>query len=106
MLPKPIGYIEVQRSWIGSSDGFEDTLVRLLHEADVEMALSSPTHRRHGSRVEAVTDGAGVQHYNLYVSYEPKIQTTEPLNPHNLNEAPVTSMGVGDLAIGMKEQRF
>jgi hypothetical protein len=107
----PIGYLEVQRGWVAEpSDGPEvlGVVEKALSELDAEMAVSNPLHVRYGARVEHVADGAGVQHVTLYVGYAPKETTTEPLNPHNLNDAQNESIGdpARDNSIGMKEQKF
>lgn len=111
--PHPIGYIELQRGWIGVPETVHDTVQKYLHELDVSVQREHPGMRPHGSRLEVVPDGAGVLHYTLYAGYAPfppktGVEPTPPLNPRNLNDAESPQIGnaVEDHAIGMKEQRF
>lgn len=105
---RPIGYVEKQFSWVGDSEPVADTIRKALADMDEDMRRTHPGHIRNVSRVEAVKDGAGVQHYNLFVGFIPRVEKTPPLNPRNLNDAEHPQIGnaVEDHAIGMKEQRF
>ncbi len=104
--PHPIGYLEIQKSWIGQSTTgpFNDSLAA----ADAEALISHPNHKRVSYRIDCVIDGAGIKHYNLYVGYAPANPTTEPLNPRDLNDARNQNMGdpARDNFIGAKEQKF
>lgn len=107
----PIGYVEVQKAWIGTSDGVEANADLIMYEVSIEMARDYPTYKKINSNITCVKDGAGVNHYTLYVGYapaQPPGEKAEPLNPHNLNSSDNLSIGdpARDNAIGMKEQRF
>lgn len=106
MSTNPIGYVEFQSHWIEASDG--DLRTSREAEIDTQMRTIHPTHQRTLSRVEKVKDGAGVVHSNLYLGYSPIHPTSEPLNPSNLNNAPVNNIGdpARDNNIGWKEQKF
>jgi len=106
--PHPIGYVEIQRAWVGSYSAaeFEAILDDVRAQAMREYPGLVPSD---GARLESTLDGAGVQHYTLYVGFAPRVQSSEPLNPRNLNNAEHADK-IGDpgrdLAIGMKEQKF
>lgn len=105
----PIGYVELQHSWVGAYDR-EDGLQAwaLLME---RAAKEHPGMIVHGSRVEHVPDGAGVIHNTLYLGLEPKHVSSEPLDPHNLNNSPLPQPGMieptdGIVPLGWKEEQF
>ena len=104
--PRPIGYIEVQRSWVGHKTAAELDLIL----ADVRATVAADFRGMvdHGSRIETSKDGAGVQHYTLYMGFAPARAAAPPLNPRNLNDADHPTIGnpVGDFFIGQKEQKF
>lgn len=110
--PRPIGYTEVQRSWVGSAN--PDMSVLMLNDVYGVMDRDQPNMKPYGSRVEMVFDGAGVEHYNLYVGFVPRelseTPTTPPLDPRNLNDSPAPKIGdaTPELALppGWKEQKF
>lgn len=110
--PRPIGYTEVQRSWTGSSN--PDMPVLMLNEVYAVTARDQPELMPYGSRVEMTFDGAGVEHYTIYVGFVRRNvtqnPTTPPLNPRNLNESPPPRIGdVGTemaLPLGYKESKF
>ena len=110
--PHPIGYIEVQRSWVG--DDNPDMAVLALNEVYGQMARDEPSMQPHGSRVEMTFDGAGVAHYTIYVGFVPRsavgVEPTPPLNPRNLNnnEPPLIGSVGPDMAVavGWKESKF
>lgn len=112
-VPYPIGYVEVQRAWVGDAKEVATMIPLLMEEIRQQMARETPAMRQFNSRCEHTKDGAGVNHYTLYVGFAPApqegVQTTEPLDPRNLNDAKNPDQ-IGDPArdnfIGMKEQRF
>jgi len=106
MKSHPIGYIEVQRSWIGEDTEAMRTTMR--HEAELEVLAQNPNYFLVGWHTDKTFDGAGVAHYNLYVGFAPRTPVAEQLNPHNLNDAPVNNIGdpARDNNIGWKEQKF
>lgn len=103
---RPIGYVEVQRSWVGRQSG--SYVDNVIGEARETAARGYPGYAQHGARIETVTDGAGVDHHTLYMGFAPRVQTTPPLNPRNLNDADHPTIGnpVGDFFIGQKESKF
>jgi len=106
--PHPIGYTEVQRSWVENDN--PDMPVLMLNEVYGQMARDEPGMQPYGSRVEMVFDGAGVAHYTIYVGFVPRADTPPPLNPHNLNDSappPIGSVGPDmSVAVGWKESKF
>jgi len=106
--PHPIGYVEIQRAFIGPcrADEFEEMLDGVRTQAAREYPGLVPYD---GARLESSTDGAGVMHYVLYVGFAPATPSSEPLDPRNLNAAPVGDQ-IGDPArdnnIGWKENKF
>jgi len=107
--PLPIGYVETQHSWVGGGRSVVETSVpAVMQQIAEEMALSNPTLRFYGSRLERSEDGAGVEHFTLYVGYAPAVPSSEPLDPSNLNDAPASNIGdpARDNMIGAKEQKF
>ncbi len=106
--PRPIGYTEVQRSWVG--DGNPDMPVLMLNEVYAVTARDQPELMPYGSRVEMVFDGAGVPHFTIYVGFVPRRATTPPLDPRNMNGAPLPRIGdvSPEMAVnpGYKEQKF
>lgn len=107
--PLPIGYIEVQRAWAGTALAIEDRVPGLLQDIKEQMAREHAGLVPYGSRLECTVDGAGVPHYTLYAGFAPAVQSSEPLNPRNLNEAEHADQ-IGDPGrdhnIGSKEQKF
>lgn len=104
--PLPIGYVEIQRAWVGrQSAAYVDAVIG---EARAAAERTHPGMLQHGARIETVTDGRGVDHYTLYMGFAPKHSTTPPLDPRNLNAAPERQIGDGveDFSIGMKERKF
>jgi hypothetical protein len=108
--PLPIGYIEVQRSWLGYKSGVAVSL--LLQDVAAEVLAQYPNYEQHSARIEHVKDGAGVDHCTLYVGYAPtpQNQTTPPLNPRNQNDAPEKQIGNASedlpMPLGWKEGQF
>ena len=110
--PRPIGYTEVQRSWI--EDGNPDMALLMLNEVYAVTARDQPELMPYGSRSEMTFDGAGVAHYTLYVGFVKRNVTTNPdtppINPRNMNEAPAPRIGDAspEMAVqpGYKEQKF
>lgn len=106
--PRPIGYVEVQRSWLGSDN--PDMSLIMLNEVYGTTARDHPELMPHGSRVEMTFDGAGVEHYTIYVGFVPRRNTTPPLDQRNMNAAPVPRIGDAspEMAVqpGYKEQKF
>lgn len=104
--PLPIGYVELQASWVG--DWNEDTSLNVFGDLMRKARSEHPGMVIHGSRCEQTVDGAGVIHNTYYLGLRPGIATTPPLNPRNLNDAQSPQIGnaVEDFSIGMKERRF
>jgi len=106
--PRPIGYTEVQRSWVGSDN--PDMAVIMLNEVYAVTARDQPELVPYGCRTEMSFDGAGVEHYTIYVGFVPRKQTTPPLDPRNMNAAPAPRIGDAspEMAVqpGYKEQQF
>lgn len=106
--PHPIGYIEVQRGWVGEDN--PDMAMLLLNEIYGTMARDEPHMEPHGSRIEMTFDGAGVPHFNIYVGFKPRHAAAEPLNPRNLNDTPPPKIGDAspEMAVqpGWKEKAF
>lgn len=107
----PIGYIEVQRGWVVADDSsslkaYNEALENIL----TETKRDRPDLMLFGTRVETVRDGAGVTHRNLYVGFVPKQALSPPLDPHNLNDAPLPRIGglppVDEPMLGRKESKF
>ena len=116
MTANPIGYVELQTSWLGSDTGNKtqtelsdgDLARRHVEELREKGLRENPGYSQCSARMEETTDGAGVIRYNLYMGFAPAQPLSEPLNPHNLNDAPVQSIGdpARDNNIGWKEQKF
>jgi hypothetical protein len=102
----PIGYIEVQRSWIGDDTGV--MRASMLFDAEVEVVGKNNNYFLTNWHTDKTLDGAGVAHYTMYVGFAPRTPAAEQLNPHNLNDAPVNNIGdpARDNNIGWKEQKF
>ena len=106
--PYPIGYVEIQRAFVGpyTVDEFHEMLDDVRAQAAREYPGLVPYD---GARLESTLDGAGVVHYVLYVGFAPAVASSEPLDPRNLNDAPVGDQ-IGDPArdnnIGWKENKF
>ena len=108
-IPLPIGYIEVQRSWVGEKPIEE--IREIIAEVMETTQLENPHLRPHGSRVEHASDGAGILHHTLYAGFAPRKPSSEPLDPSNLNDAPLPQPGMiepkdGILPLGHKEAAF
>lgn len=105
--PLPIGYVEVQRAWVGLKPFSEiDPIVAMVRET---MARDYPGHVQHGARIERTVDGAGEERCTLYMGFAPRSPTTPPLDPTNLNDAPAPQIGHAALDIvplGTKERKF
>jgi hypothetical protein len=105
--PLPIGYIEVQRSWIGEKP--PDELANMVADTWAQATRENVSLMPYGSRVERALDGAGVAHYTLYAGFVPLIPSSEPLDVRNLNGVERYDQ-IGDPArdnnIGAKEQKF
>lgn len=111
--PRPIGYVELQRHWIGPPN--EKTTTEMVTELRVQMDLEvldqHPGYVSMGFRIEPVKDGAGVWHYNLYEGFGPAHPSSDPLDPRNLSgETTPSGLALNPYAkettIGMKEQKF
>lgn len=108
--PLPIGYIEVQRAWVGYKNGVAIALMLKDVEEDVQRLNKGYVH--YSTRIEHVPDGAGVIHSTMYVGYAPpeKPTTSPPLNPRNLNDAPEKQIGNASedlpMPLGWKEGQF
>lgn len=105
----PIGYVELQTSWVGRpayaaiSAGIEELRAKGFSE--------NPGFVQHSARMEETIDGAGETHYTLYIGFAPPVPASEPLDPHNMNDAPPPQPGWpeptdGIAPLGAKEQKF
>lgn len=107
--PLPIGYVEMQASYVGEFD--RDKGLELFGETVKRAAREHPGMIIHSTRWESVADGAGVMHHNFYLGLEPKHKPAEPLNPHNLNDAPMPQPGMmeptdGIVPLGYNTEKF
>lgn len=105
----PIGYIELQSSWVGSKP--ESDLINEIDAIRAKGLAEHPGLVQWGARLETTVDGAGVAHCTLYMGFAPAQPSSEPLNPHNMNDAPLPSTGWpeptdGILPLGSKERKF
>jgi hypothetical protein len=107
----PIGYTEMQRSWVGGPDGegpYEVVVNKYSFEMVAEMKRLQPDLVKITQSVVAVPDGDNVLHFTLYAGFAPRQPLSEPLNPRDLNDA--RSQNIGDPGrdnnIGAKEQKF
>lgn len=105
--PHPIGYVEYQHSWVGdASIGYRDAVVECIKD---KAGRESPGLAYYSYRYEHTKDGAGVEHYAVYVGFAPPVPSSDPLDPRNLNDAPLHDQigdAVRDFSVGMKEQKF
>jgi hypothetical protein len=106
----PIGYVELQASWVGDlSLEKAQEMYKLLQE---QAAREYPGLVMHGrSRLEETVDGAGVPHSTFYMGFAPAVPSSEPLDPHNLGDAPLPQSGWpeptdGIMPLGTREQKF
>lgn len=104
----PIGYLELQDAWTSMGPQHED------QEAEEHLReLDAKAARTYGGPVERVrtsyvsrTDQYG-KHALVVAGYAPEVERAPPLDPRNLNgTAPVNQLGMGELGMGTKEQRF
>lgn len=107
--PLPLGHVEVQRAWNASAPKLDTRIPEALEEVKQQMQREHPGLVFCGSRLEETFDGAGVAHYCLYMGFAPLVQSSEPLDPRNLNGVTLHDQ-IGDPArdnnIGSKEQKF
>lgn len=104
----PIGYVEVQSSFLFGSKS-PDELREHVADLKAKTIAEQPHLRFVGARAEHVK-----QNVNLYLGFEPKLvqsEATPPLDPRNLNGAPLPQPGMlepsdGILPLGTKEQQF
>lgn len=105
----PIGYVEVQYSWVGEKT--HDEVREIIDEAIRGVQRDNPALVGHGSRIEFTLDGAGVRHHTLYMGFAPAQPSSEPLDPRNMNDAPRPTAGMpeatdGIMPLGTKENKF
>src|SRR5512142_2310402 len=105
----PIGYVELQTSWTGEKT-FDETSA-IVEELRAKGLAEHPGFMQHGARIEFTPDGAGVRHYTLYMGFAPAVASSEPLDPHNMNDAPLPQSGWpeptdGIMPLGTREQKF
>lgn len=81
----PIGYVELQVGWVGLKTA--DDLRTIIEELRAKGLSEHPGFVQHGARMETTTDGAAVPHYVLYMGFAPAVPSSEPLDPHNMNDA-------------------
>jgi len=105
--PLPIGYVEVQRAWVGELTF--DEVAAIVQDVKDQGAREHPDLAYTSARLENTADGAGVNHYTLYAGFAPREVSSEPLDPRNLNAAPSYDQ-IGDPArdnnIGSRENKF
>lgn len=106
----PIGYVELQVAWVG--DTSLEMAQRMYGELQQRAMREHPGLVPHGkSRLEEVEDGAGVWHSILYMGFAPAVPSSEPLDPHNLNDALGPTAGMpeatdGIMPLGSRETKF
>lgn len=105
----PIGYREVQSSWVGRKTP-DETFITIAGERE-KFHRENPGYVDYGARVEHAIDGARVEHFTLYLGFAPAHASSEPLNPRNMNDAPLPQVGMPTVAdvtlpMGWKEERF
>lgn len=105
----PIGYVELQASYTGHVDpekgleAFGDVMTRAARE--------HPGLVVHSTRWETVKDGAGLEYHHLYIGFAPRAPAAEPLDPHNMNDAPGPTASMpeptdGIMPLGSRETKF
>lgn len=107
--PLPIGYVELQSSWVGIKEPYE--IEAIIDQLRNKGLAENPGLVQYNARVETVKDGAGVDHFHLYMGFAPAVPAAEPLNPYNLNDAPPPQPGWpeptdGIVPLGSREQKF
>lgn len=105
----PIGYVELQMGWIGVPSA--DEVREKVDELRAKGLAEHPGFVQHGARLEWTPDGHGVLHYILYMGFAPAVPSSEPLDPHNLGDAPLPQSGWpeptdGIMPLGTREQKF
>lgn len=106
----PIGYVEVQAAWVGPKTS--DELRGIVTELRAKGFAAAPRGAvQCEARVESVADGAGVMHHTMYMGFAPAVASSEPLDPHNMNDAPRPKPGDieptdGILPLGSRETKF
>lgn len=101
----PIGYIEVHSSWEAGTKS-PDEINTHIEELSAKTLREQPGLRRHGARMEYAAGRA-----NVYLGFAPIHAPAEPLDPHNLNNAPMPQPGMiepsdGITPLGYKEAQF
>lgn len=107
----PIGYIELQTSWTG--DLLVKDIQQIIDDLRAKGLSENVGFTQWGARVERATDGAGVEHFTLYMGFAPLEKSSEPLDPHNLGAAPAPQSGMIDpsdtdagIPMGWREGQF
>lgn len=108
--PLPMGYVEVQSSWV-ESDSTPEEIATLLQELIGKTLREQPHLKHYSTRIEFAPDGGSLRKVNLYVGFEPKHTASEPLDPGNLGSAPLPQPGAigptdGVMPLGHKENQF
>lgn len=105
----PIGYVEVQGAYTGPFD--HDKGLELFGEIMKRAASEHPGLVVVNARWETTVDGAGLEQQHLYMGFAPRAPSSEPLDPHNMNEAPPPQVGMPDptdgiVPLGVRETKF
>jgi hypothetical protein len=105
----PIGYVELQGSYTGHVD--PEKGLELFDELMAKAAREHPGLLTVNTRWETTKDGAGVKQQHLYLGFAPPVPSSEPLDPHNLNDAPMPQPGMpeptdGIMPLGSRERKF
>lgn len=105
----PIGYVELQTAW--DKDTPLERKHELLAELKAKGVRENPGLEEVLFRLETVPDGAGREIEHIYVGFAPYVSSSEPLDPHNMNDAPTPKAGWpeptdGILPLGSKERKF
>lgn len=105
----PIGYVELQAVYTGPFDRDEglEMFANIMNKA----AREHPGLVVASTRWETTKDGAGLEYHHLYIGFAPPAPAAEPLDPHNMNEAPAPTAGMpeatdGIVPLGARETKF
>lgn len=103
----PIGYIEKQAGWVGDygPEG-ERKIINSCIEATMR---ENPGYRVYSERIDRALDGGGVPHSTAYIGFVPIHTPAEPLDPRNLNNAPLSQPEAApsyELPLGTRERKF
>lgn len=114
-VPTPIGYIEKQVAGLGRQT--PNSIADIAGQALIQLLADNPGYKRYGEhRWSILQDGGGIWHWTIYVGAvpvdaDPLSPKPEPLDPRNLNAAPLPQPGAMDptdgiLPLGTRERKF